>query len=1273
MRIVIDLQGGQTESRFRGIGRYTMSFAKAVVRNRGEHEIILVVSGLFPDTIEAIRAAFDGLLPQENIRVWYAPGPVKEEQPGNDRRREVAEFLREACLASLQPDVIHICSLFEGYVDDGVTSIGRFDKTTAVSVTLYDLIPLLNPDHYLKPKPRYEQYYLRKIESLKKAELFLAISEYSRKEAVSALGLPDGKAICVPTAIDSFAPQVISEETARRIRSRFSITHPFVLYIGGVDERKNLPRLIQAYAALPKKLRENHQLVFAGKMPEGYMARFKHLAQSAGLKANELVFTGYINDEELIQLYNLCQLYIFPSWHEGFGLPALEAMACGAPVIGANTTSLPEVIGLDEALFDPFDVGAITAKLSKALQDEAFRRCLREHGLQQAKKFSWDETARRAISAWESMQITLPERQRTLPAGRKPRLAFISPMPPQRTGIADYSAELLPALSHFYHIELVVAQDAVDEQRIGGYAQVRDVAWFRAHAAEIDRVLYHMGNSPYHQHMLSLMEEIPGVVVLHDFYLGHLMAWMELHGGAGHIWARALYDTHGYGAVQARYQDTEAAKRHFPVNGHVMQHALGIIVHSEHSRQLARQWYGECWGNNWRVIPPVRVPAQGVDRLRAREQLGFDERDVLVCSFGFLGESKLNHRLVQAWLMSALAADTHCHLVFVGENHGGNYGADVVKRIKESGLERRIRITGYAAPALFEQYLAAADIAVQLRTQSRGETSRTVLDCMNYGLPTIVNDHGSMAELDDDAVWMLPDEFDDAMLVDALEQLWRSPEKRRQLGEQARKRILEHHAPDMCALKYAEAIEEFYSRNVNTLPTLIQTLAKETSLHPLDSDLIQLASALSRNHPLPRVSKRLYLDLTATIRNDLKTGIERVARALTMALLASRPAGYRIEPVYLSHENERWVYRHGRRYTFGLLGCPSDGFEDDIIEPQNGDILLGLDISGDSLIQAERSGLFKDLRNQGVSAFFIVHDLLPIVMPGVFPPNAYQIHENWLRAVSRLDGAVCVSRSVAEDLAQWQRQVGINSDMKRKFTIGWFHLGADILCSAPSRGLPPDASKILKELKARPTFLMVGTIEPRKGYLQTMEAFTQLWREGVDVNLVIVGKEGWKDLPHEMRRDIPQTVERLRNHPELNKRLFWLEGISDEYLEKVYAASTCLIAASYGEGFGLPLIEAARHKLPIIARDIPVFREVAGEHAYYFEDKNTPEVIADAVRKWLILYQKGMHPTSENMPWLTWKESAENLLDIILRDKWAFSILPDCTIKPDVVCSHTLV
>ena len=119
-------------------------------------------------------------------------------------------------------------------------------------------------------------------------------------------------------------------------------------------------------------------------------------------------------------------------------------------------------------------------------------------------------------------------------------------------------------------------------------------------------------------------------------------------------------------------------------------------------------------------------------------------------------------------------------------------------------------------------------------------------------------------------------------------------------------------------------------------------------------------------------------------------------------------------------------------------------------------------------------------------------------------------------------------------------------------------------------------------------------------------------------------------------------VDHLRTHSELNKRLFWLEGISDEYLEKLYGTSTRLIAASYGEGFGLPLIEAAQHKMPIIARDIPVFREVAGNYAYYCKKEKTEQLVGE-IKEWLELYKKNQYPKSDDMPWLSWKESDRQL------------------------------
>ncbi len=138
---------------------------------------------------------------------------------------------------------------------------------------------------------------------------------------------------------------------------------------------------------------------------------------------------------------------------------------------------------------------------------------------------------------------------------------------------------------------------------------------------------------------------------------------------------------------------------------------------------------------------------------------------------------------------------------------------------------------------------------------------------------------------------------------------------------------------------------------------------------------------------------------------------------------------------------------------------------------------------------------------------------------------------------------------------------------------------------------------------------------------------------------------------------VDKVVERMSNHPEREQRLFWLPGVSDEMLQKLYASCSALLAPSEGEGFGLPLIEAAQHGIAIIARQIPVFQEVAGEHAMYF-DGLAPEDLAGAIGRFLALQREGKAPVSTGMPWLTWSQSAGQLLDVVDKQKWYRTLFP---------------
>ncbi|MEY5038361.1 MAG: hypothetical protein RL472_1467, partial [Pseudomonadota bacterium] len=403
MRIVLDLQACQTGSRFGGIGRYAMALTKAMIQNRGNHEFYVVLSNLFPGTVAAVRRELIDLLPPDRIKVIYCVGSVVQAEESNKIRYEVAELIREAYIKELEPDAILILSLFEGLYEETVTSLGRLTDKNRTAVILYDLIPLVEREKYLSADFVYK-WYRTKTAYLEQAGLALAISQFSREEGIELLNLAEDKVVNISSAIDEkFKPVKVSPEEASELRKKFGIRDRFLMFTGSFDQRKNQEGLIRAFAALPTDLRKQLQLVMVGK---GWDAIYNHLhaiGESVGVKRQDIIFPGHISDLELLQLYNQCALFVFPSLREGFGLPVLEAMASGATVIGSNTTSIPEVIGCKDALFDPTNVDDIRDKIVECLTTPSFYAHLKDHNLKQAKNFSWHRSAVTAINAIEKL------------------------------------------------------------------------------------------------------------------------------------------------------------------------------------------------------------------------------------------------------------------------------------------------------------------------------------------------------------------------------------------------------------------------------------------------------------------------------------------------------------------------------------------------------------------------------------------------------------------------------------------------------------------------------------------------------------------------------------------------------------------------------------------------------------------------------------------------------------------------------------------------------
>ena len=375
--------------------------------------------------------------------------------------------------------------------------------------------------------------------------------------------------------------------------------------------------------------------------------------------------------------------------------------------------------------------------------------------------------------------------------------------------------------------------------------------------------------------------------------------------------------------------------------------------------------------------------------------------------------------------------------------------------------------------------------------------------------------------------------------------------------------------------------------------------------------------------------RRLLIDVSVLVQVDAGTGIQRVVRSLLEWLPNELPAGWLAVPVYSAHRQPGLL--HARKADAAEGGPLLQSGRN--VEPRQGDVYLGLDLQQE--FSPAQGRYYSELRRAGIPVYFVVYDLLPLLLPSRFERGVKVRYRRWLSLVRGSDGAICISHSVADELKRWCEQT--SAQRGGPLPIAWFQLGADLKHSgAPEEPAAP-LRTALPALRDAPSFLVVATVEPRKGHRQCLAAFNSLWREGAAINLVLVGKEGWQ---------MSDFAEQIRQHPELGRRLFWFETLPDGALSTLYREVACLLAPSEGEGFGLPLVEAARYGTPILARDIPVFREVAGASASYFGGMHA-DALAGAVRAWLQLREVGALPRPDTT-WISWQQSARQLARILL-------------------------
>ena len=363
MAIVLDAR--TATDHFPGIGRYVVNLAQALASLAPDLGLTL----LHDPSAKATRLSLPDV-----PRIACSASPFSIQQQWT-----VPRVLRQA-----RAKLYHSPYYLMPYLP-GVPSL----------VTCHDVIPLLYPE-YFTPMQRLV-YRLAQGLALRTARMILADSQATRADLARVFHVDPRRISVTPLAAGTnFAPR--SSEHIDAVRSKYALPKQYALYLGSNKPHKNLARLVQAWQVAPRSRVPDLKLVIAGEWDERY-PEARQLAARLGLR-DQVIFAGPVSEADLPALYSGALLFVFPSLYEGFGLPVLEAMACGTPVVCSNTSSLPEVAGNAALLVNPRDVTALADALSRAANDQDLRQTLREQGLAQAGQFSWEKTARETLAVY---------------------------------------------------------------------------------------------------------------------------------------------------------------------------------------------------------------------------------------------------------------------------------------------------------------------------------------------------------------------------------------------------------------------------------------------------------------------------------------------------------------------------------------------------------------------------------------------------------------------------------------------------------------------------------------------------------------------------------------------------------------------------------------------------------------------------------------------------------------------------------------------------------
>ncbi|MEA2625846.1 MAG: hypothetical protein QOD06_1891 [Candidatus Binatota bacterium] len=382
--VAIDLRGlqpGFKSHQGRGIGRYVRSLVAAMLPLDPDAHLAFVIEGA--GDVRPFGRGLDG-------RTCRIEAPDWTDRFGGQSVHVRQHLTLPRALRPLPFDLFHFCSQTDAPATMSVPYV----------VTVLDLIPHRLPDLYVQGKSRARFRLGRWLErrALRRARGLIAISEHTRRDLVSLLRIPEERIAVTPLGIDAHLAPAPEAAIAALCR-RHQLSPGYLLYVGGIDRRKNVPFLLEVMRLLLEK-RPETELVLAGNYRDDpdYPELIGRIQRSGLERAIRLL--GFVAEDELAALYSAAAVFVFPSLYEGFGLPPLEAMACGSPVVAADRTSLGEVLSPAAVLADPTDAGGFARAVLSVIDVPSRRRELSEAGRRRAADFTWETTARATLEAY---------------------------------------------------------------------------------------------------------------------------------------------------------------------------------------------------------------------------------------------------------------------------------------------------------------------------------------------------------------------------------------------------------------------------------------------------------------------------------------------------------------------------------------------------------------------------------------------------------------------------------------------------------------------------------------------------------------------------------------------------------------------------------------------------------------------------------------------------------------------------------------------------------